>query len=623
MRKVDSLVRHYITAVIMVFLAIFHIVSGIWGMPDTNAFRHIHLELMLVVCFLLKPGIKQNAKISFIVDMVFSLISLSTLAYVLSGLKAFTMRQGSPSSLDVLFGSLFILCVLEGARRVAGIPMVLIAVFFFGQNLVANYMPGIFRGNPVAFSNMIDFTFMRSTGIFGLPLQTISSYVILFMIFAALLGESGAGTFFIDLATAMTGKYRGGPAKAAVVASAGFGSISGSAVANVAGTGCMTIPLMKEVGYDAKFAGAVEAVASTGGQIMPPMMGATAFIIAQNVGLSYFELALDVCLIAILYFVAVFFMVDLRAGKMGLKGTPKEKIPDFWKTLKDGGHLVIPIILIVYLLAVGKSAQYASMFSTIALVLVCGLRKWTRMDGRRILRGICAGVRDTASVSVTAACAGIIIGGIQQAGLGVIFAYSISKICAGNLALALVLVAVASLVLGMGMTTTAVYITVATIMAPALTNMGVDLVAAHMFCFFFGVISVITPPVALASFTAAGISGAKPSETGWESVRIGIAAFLIPFIFVYNPVLLLQGGTIPEVIIAVVTALLGCWTLAASVQGFALINCNLTERIFLFAMAMCCIIPGIITDMIGVVGLLLVLSRQKLALNKEQKERLA
>jgi TRAP transporter 4TM/12TM fusion protein len=599
LRRISWLRTNAVT-VSLIYLVMFHVIAGIWGLPDTNAFRHIHLELMMLTAVMAKPFSKKAPRLSLAVDIFLTLLILGTLLYVLGDLVGFTMRQGNPNAKDILVGTVFIIVLLEVSRRIVGWVMNFIAIFFFVQNLVASHLPGIFKGPNVHYSVMIDSIFMRTIGIYGVALQTISTYVVLFLVFAALLNESGAGQFFIDLATAATGKYRGGPAKAAVFASAGFGTISGSAIANVAGTGSLTIPLMKRVGYSPTFAGAVEAVASTGGQIMPPIMGATAFLMAANVGIPYIHLALFAVIPAVLYFVSVFFMVDCRAAKLNLTGTPPEAIPDINKTLANGFHLLIPIIVIVTLLAVGRSAQYSSLLASICLIIVTFFRKWTRLDGYRILQGVTKGVLDTSNVSVTAATAGIIIGGITQAGLSLMFAFEIFKYTGGILFVALVLCALASLVLGMGMPTTAVYITVATIMAPALVQMKVSVLAAHMFCFYYGCISVITPPVALASFTAAGISGASPSKTGWMSFRIGIAAYVVPFVFAYQPLLLLQGE-IPAVIQAFFTALIGCWAIAAAVEGYGLVKCLIFERILLGAAALCFFIPGTMTDLLAIV----------------------
>jgi TRAP transporter 4TM/12TM fusion protein len=355
---------------------------------------------------------------------------------------------------------------------------------------------------------------------------------------------------------------------------------------------------MKKIGYDPVFAGAVEAVASTGGQIMPPMMGATAFILAQNINKSYIEVAGRATLPAILYFICIFFIVDLRARKLNLRGTPENDMPNLWKTVANGWQLCLPIIIVVWLLAIGKSAQYSALMAMFALVAITFLRKWTRMDGGRILEGVVKGVKNTAGVAITAAAAGIIIGGVTNTGLNLLFANQVLKISGGNLFFTLILVAITALVLGMGMTTAAVYISVATIMAPAIIKLGVSPICAHMFIFYFGCVCVITPPVALASFTAAGISGANPSATGWTSFRIGLVAFIVPFIFIYQPVMLMYGS-VEEICLAVVTAMAGCWGVAVALEGWCSVKLGKFERLPFAVGGLLLMTPGWKTDLAG------------------------
>lgn len=595
--------RKFITQVLLVFLAMLLITSGIWGSPTNLAYRHLFLDSMMVICLMKKPFSKMHKGLSNVVDFGLAALVLWVAVYVLHDITAYQLRVGSLTDMDIITGTIYMLILLELARRVAGIPMVVIAVFFFSQNCFAQYLPGIFRRANMKYVSMLDFVVMRTDGIFGMPVQVMSTYVVLFMIFAALLEVSGAGEFFINFATSITGRARGGPAKAAVVSSAAFGTISGSAIANVAGTGSITIPLMKKIGYDATFAGAVEAVASTGGQIMPPVMGAVAFILAQNINMKYIEVAGRAVLPAIMYFACVFFVVDFRAKKMNLKGTPEEDIPDFKKTVKSGWQLAIPLVVLVYLLGIGKSAQYSALIGILVLILIAGCRKWTRMDGRKILKGLMNGVSDSMSVAVTAAAAGIIIGGVTNTGVNLLFANQVVKLSHGNLFITLLLVAVVCLVLGMGMTTSAVYISVATIMAPALIRLGIEPLCAHLFVLYYGCICVITPPVALASFTAAGISGASPAKTGWTSFRIGLVAFVVPFIFVYQPVMLMYGS-VPEIILCGITSIAGCWSLAAMIEGWFTVRLNVAERVLFGLGGLLLMIPGVMTDIAGVAAAL-------------------
>ncbi len=590
--------RTLVTQVLLMFLAMLHIISGIWGSPTALAFRHMFLGSMMIIVLMSKPFSKTREKLANWIDFILSGAVFAIAVFVLYDINEYMMRAGMPETIDIVLGTIYMLILLELARRVAGMPMVVIAVFFFGQNCFARYLPGFLRRASMSYTNMVDFVFMRTDGVFGMPVQVISTYVVLFMMFAALLEESGAGKFFIEFATAVTGRSRGGPAKAAVVASASLGTISGSAISNVAGSGCITIPLMKKIGYDPVFAGAVEAVASTGGQIMPSMMGATAFILAQYINKPYIEVAGRAVLPALLYFICVFFIVDFRARRLNLQGTPEKDIPNLIKTFRNGWQLCIPIVVVVWLMAIGRSAQYSALMAMLSLVVITFFRKWTRMDGRRILAGATKGVQNTAGVGVTAAAAGIIIGGVTNTGLNLLFANQILTISGNNLLLTLILVALVALVLGMGMTTSAVYISVATIMAPALIKLNVPPICAHMFIFYYGCICVITPPVALASFTAAGISGASPSATGWTSFRIGLVAFIVPFIFVYQPVMLLYG-TLPEIILVAVSSMIGCWCLGAGIEGWCKTRLQLYERIGFAAAGLLLMTPGWQTDLAG------------------------
>jgi TRAP transporter 4TM/12TM fusion protein len=610
----NAVIRKQISLTLIVFLAFFHLISALFGAPITIIYYHLHLGFMMIICFLNFPLIKKhpNSKLN-VADYILIIITALCILYVITDAKGFQMRSGIPNADDLVVGTIFILLICEAGRRVAGGIMVVLALFFTIQNLIADKLPGIFYGPPMMFKTMIDMQYIRSEGIFGVPFQTISSYVILFLIFASLLTISGAGQFFIDLALSFAGRSRGGPAKTAIIAS-GCSAQSRERDCQCGRHGLRYHSMMKKIGYAPAFAGAVEAVASTGGQIMPPMMGAAAFIMASTLGMHYISLAAAAVIPAILYYVSLYFMVDFRAAKTGLVGLPAENLPKLWPTLCRGGHLLLPLVVVIGLMAIGRSPQYSALCDFYADILSYA-RKWTRMDGTKVLQGIFNGVKDTASISVTAGVAGLIVGGVGGSGLGLVFAQQLFGLSRGNLVMAMIMVAICSLILGMGMTTTAVYVTVATIMAPALVNMGIEPLAAHMFVFYFGILCTITPPVAMAAYTGAGIAGADPARTGWTAFRLGIAAYIVPFMFVYGPQLLLIGSA-SSVVLAIATACIGVWMLAGCAEGWLFAKATVSERVLMGIGSIVCIIPGWQTDLMGIFLLLVVIAVQKRRSNK-------
>lgn len=563
-------------------LALFHLYVAVYGTPETRSFRSTHLTVMLVLALLLKPlfrssmrdhvwipGDPGNVKraIGFVIDMALVALGIGIQIYTMHDVDAFLMREGDLTPNDVYVGSLMILLVLETTRRTVGIPMVLIAGFFAAHALYANHFPGFFYGPPTSFEKYIDIIFVRSEGVFGIPMLVASTYIVLFIMFGAILIRSGAGRFFIDLAVSLTGHRTGGPAKASVVASGFLGMVSGSAVANVVTTGSFTIPLMKQLGYKKKFAGAVEACASSGGQITPPIMGAAAFIIAEFLHVSYLWVVVAAILPTFLYFATVYFMVDIEADKHGLQKIDKARLPRFLEVLASGWHHLLVLGVLVALLAVGYTPMLSAFWAIVTLIVLSFVHPGTRMSALDVFAALEAGVRAAMPVTIACACAGIIIGSVFVSGLGLKFTNSVIDLAGGNLFVLLCLTGVAAIILGMGMTTTAVYITVAALIVPALIQMGVVPIAAHLFAFYFGVVSSITPPVALASFAAAAIAGSRPMETAVESARVGIAKYLVPFVFVYGPSLLFEGPLYMTVVTAI-TALAGVWALSVVLEGW-------------------------------------------------------
>ena len=568
--------------ILSIALALYHLFAAAFGAPQARAFRGTHLAVMFVIAILLnplfratwhdpllQPGGSGNGKrmIGFAVDMALIALSLFIQSYTLYDIDEFQGRVGDLSDWDIGVGAMMIVLVLEATRRAVGWTMVALGLFFIAHSLYANYFFGILYGPPTAFDRYIDVLFLQTEGIYGVPIFVVSTYILLFILFGAILLRSGAGRFFIDFAVALTGHRTGGPAKAAVVASAFMGTISGSAVANVVTTGSFTIPMMKNLGYRAKFAAAVEACASSGGQITPPIMGAAAFIMAEFLQVSYLWVIVAAIIPAALYFATVYFMVHLEAEKYGIERIEKDRLPQILEVLGRGWHLLLSLIVLIVFLAIGFTPMMAAFWAIITLTLLTFVNKSTRMSAVDLFAALEAGVRSTVPVTIACACAGIIIGSIFVSGFGLKFTHSVISLAGGSLMILLILTAIAGIILGMGMTTTAVYITVAALIVPALVDIGVTKVAAHMFAFYYGVVSSITPPVALAAFGAAAIAGSPPMATALESARVGVAKYLVPFIFVYNPSLLFEGPVWLTVYSAI-AALVGVWALSLALEGW-------------------------------------------------------
>jgi TRAP transporter 4TM/12TM fusion protein len=510
--------------------------------------------------------------------------------YTLWDIDAFNFRGGDLDPADLWLGGIMILLVLEAARRTVGMAMVFVTLFFILQSLFSHRFFWIFFGPPTSFRKYVDVIFMRSDGIYGIPVMVAATYILLFIVFGALLLRSGAGRFFIDLAMAVTGRLTGGPAKAAVVASALFGTASGSAVANVATVGTFTIPMMKRTGYHPRFAAAVEACASSGGQITPPVMGAAAFIIAEFLQIPYLSVALAAAIPAGLYFFTVYCMVHLEAEKTGLRRLSAEGLPRLGEVLARGWHLLLSLGVLMALLAVGYSAMLAAFWAIVATVALSFVNRSTRMSSVDILAALESGTRGTIAVSIACAAAGIIIGSVFVSGLGLKFTQSVIELSGGNLLFLLALTAAASIVLGMGLTTTAVYITVAALIIPALASMKVVPIAAHLFAFYYGAVSTITPPVALAAFAAAAVAGTPPMSTAAQASYIGIAKYFVPFIFVYNPSILFEGP-LWLTGFSTLTAVLGIWAMSAGMEGWLHGPLGWPQRVLLLAIAAAILYP--------------------------------
>ena len=609
----------FVASVLAIALALYHIFVAGFGTPETLSFRSTHLAVMAVLAILIYPlfrksiadpifvpGAPGNAKrlVGLAIDLVLIFLILGVETYMLYDIEDLQSREGAPDEDDILIGWLLVGLVLELTRRAVGWTMVIITGFFVFQTLYADHFIGMFYGPPVSSESFIDVLFVQpSMGIFGIPILVASTYIVLFIIFSGILIRSGAGRFFIDLAVSLTGHRLGGPAKASVVASAFLGTVSGSSTANVVTTGSFTIPMMKRLGYRPKFAAAVEACASSGGQITPPIMGAAAFIIAEFLRVSYLWVVVAAIIPTFLYFATVYFMVHLEADKHGIEKLPREDLPKFLDVMKDGWHLLLSLVVLVALLIYGFTATLSAFWAIITLTVLTFVNANTRMSPVDFLSAIESGVRSTIPVTIACACAGIIIGSIFVSGLGLKFTQSVIAMSGGYLFVLLVLTGIAAIILGMGVTTTAVYITVAALIVPALIEIGVKPMAAHLFAFYYGVVSSITPPVALTAFAGAAIAGSPPMATAFEAARVGIAKYLVPFIFVYNPSLLFEG---PLWLTAYsgVAALIGVWGLSLALEGWYRGPLSAAVRVMIAAAAILMMYPPLLTPL-GLSGFVL------------------
>lgn len=618
-------------ATLAIALGMFHLFVAVFGTPESRSFRSTHLTVMMVLAVLLFPlGRKrwndmpatQWQWIAFGIDVALVFLVLGVQVYTMWDVDAFNQREGELIPSDLWMGSLLILLVMETTRRAVGLPMVIVTTFFVVHALYANHFFGFLYGPPTSFTKYIDIVFIRSEGMFGIPISVAATYIVLFIMFGAILIRTGAGRLFIDLAIALTGHRLGGPAKASVVASAFLGTVSGSAVANVVTTGSFTIPLMKRLGYRAKFSAAVEACASSGGQITPPIMGAAAFIIAEFMRVSYFAVIVAAIIPTLLYFATVYFMVDIEADKDGIERLDKKSLPRAWDVIKKGWHQIFTLIVLVGLLSVGYSPMMAAFWAIVALIVLSFREKTTRMSPVDLLAALESGVRSAMPVTVACACAGIIIGSIFVSGLGLKFTNEVISLSGGNLFILLCLTGIAAIILGMGMTTTAVYITVAALIVPSLVQLNVEPMAAHLFAFYFGVVSTITPPVALASFAGAAIAGSPPMATAVESARIGIAKYLVPFVFVYSPALIFEGP-IWLTFVSTLLAFAGLWGLSMTLEGWYKGPLSPIMRFAIGVLSVMSLmppmvprfegVPGYIMPAIGLIGLaLFVASRNRL-----------
>lgn len=632
--------RQYITVFISVIFVLFQLYATLSGAITAQVLRATHLAFVQLLAFLLFPPTKNSPRNTLPwYDIVLGLIGLACWLYIVVNFDSLVRRSGNNTPLDVAVGIVGILVLFESCRRIVGFPIMIIAGSFIVFAFAGKYLPGFLHHRGYSLQRVVCHLFYNTEGIMGTPIGACSTFIFLFILFGALLEKTGIGHFFIDVCNALAGGASGGPAKVAVLSSALLGTVSGSSVSNTVGSGSFTIPMMKRLGYKGEFAGAVEAAASTGGQIMPPIMGAAAFLMAESLGLPYITIVKAAIVPAILYFTGIFITVHLEAKKLGLKGLPKDQLPRFMPLLLRKGYMILPLVVIIYFLCAGKTAVFAALMGIIACVLVgFGVSVSDLAHGRKpsfggkdIVEIMCTAARNIISVAIACGMAGIIIGIVTLTGLGLRLGNGLVMLAHGKLLLTLVFTMVASIILGMGAPTTANYLITSTITAGAIISLGIEPLAAHMFAFYFGIIADVTPPVALAAIAGAAIAKAKPMKTALNATKLAIGAFIIPYMFVYNSKMLMINASALSVVMIIITAILGMFGISVALEGYGFNNTGFfynsrkgkatiiafdaVERLLFAIAGLLCVIPETKTDIIGV-SLLAVLIAYQLILKK-------
>jgi TRAP transporter 4TM/12TM fusion protein len=623
-KKIDPFWMTFITVVSILFIG-YHMVTAGFGLPEVYKHRAIHLGFLMSLTWLYFPAGKKSPRgHPSKVDLVLFAISVIVSVLTVINRDAYLMRGGILSMSDYIVGSIVMLLVLEATRRTVGGQMLWISIICLIYMWAGPYIPGVFSHRGQSIQRIIQAMYTGGEGIFGMPLGVSATYLIIFVILAAILDKSGLGKLFNDLALGVGGRFSGGPAKVAVVASALAGTISGSAASNVATTGSFTIPLMKKIGYQPTFAGAVEAAASTGGQIMPPIMGSAAFIMAEYLGIPYLTIALAGLIPAILYFASVYFQVDFRAKSLGLRGLDKSEMPDVKKTVLRYGQMIIPMIVLIWLMSEGRTPLYSAFYAVCLTVILSWFRKETRILLPEAKNVAITSARTSVAIGISMAAAGFMIAAFSSTGLGIILADSIVAISGGSLIIVLVLTMIVAIILGLGLPTSACYVITASICAPILIKVGLSPFLAHFFVFYYSCLSTVTPPIALAAYVAAGIANANTDKVGWAAFRLALAGFIVPFFFIYSPAMVLMGadGTMLSaglwsVVLAIVSGLIGTWFLAASVEGYLFIKYPFWLRAPIFVAALLLIDPRLITSAIGLgialvsIGIILLIKKRR------------
>ncbi|NCB41543.1 MAG: TRAP transporter permease [Clostridia bacterium] len=659
---------------ILIFFSLFQLYTTIWTIP-IQKLRPIHLAFVLLLVFLLYPAARRLRKdVIAWYDAILAFMAVGCALYIPINYEYVIQNVGNYTAIDIIVGVLGILLLMEACRRVVGLPILIIVSLFLLYALLGKYIPGTFGHRGYSIKQIINHMYFTTSGVFGTPLGVSATFIFLFILFGAFLEKTGVGKLFIDLANAIAGKRIGGPAKVAVISSALQGTVSGSSVANTVSTGSFTIPAMKRLGYKPEFAGAVEAAASTGGQLMPPIMGAAAFLMAESTGFAYASVVKSAIIPALLYFSGILISVHHEARKIGLKGMESEDIPKASKVLKERGHLLLPLAFMIYMLASKVTPSYAALgailtslmaysinwwsvlpvagmvvamnfditfvhyspFAIVAWIVLCFVTNWRKgvglveklgFDPLDIVEALKNGSRNVLSVAIACGMAGMIVGTVTLTGLGLKFATGLSALAGNNIYLLMFFTMLSSIILGMGVPTTANYLITSTICAPALIGLLVSMngleeatmaiiMSAHLFVFYFGIVADITPPVALAAMAGAAIAKGEPFKTGVTATRIAIGAFIVPYIFVLNPSILMIDTTFFAVAQNVMTALLGMYALSGGLTGYVQDHCKWYERILFIGAGLSMIIPGTMTDIGGFALVAVLIMIQKSRVHK-------
>ena len=592
-----------IASVLLILSSLFALYTSGFGLLSAMAQRSIHWLFMIVCIFLLYP-VKKGKKIG-VIDLILAVASAAATLYVTFTWEKNALRITDPATWEIVVCIIGVLLVLEATRRSMGMAMPIIAIIFLAYAFLGPYIPGFLSHKGFTVSSLSSFIYTTTEGIFGMAMGTSATYIIVFVLFGSFLSKSGAGQLFVDLSLSATGRLRSGPAQATILSNALMGIISGSPVANVVTTGSFTLPLLDRAKYPKISGAALLAVAATGSMFTPPVMGAAAFLIADYLAIPYGDVVVSAIVPALLFYLSLVVFADLTAAKAGLKGLHATDLPNWKAALLDRGQLLIPIVLLVVLIVNGRSALTSAFWCVLLILILSALKKSTRMNPKAIVDALISGSKDSLSIAAACACAGIIVGVVSATGLGVKFSSILMQLAGNSPVLALILTMVAAIIMGMGLPPTAVYIIMAALTVPALADMGITALAAHFFVFYFSCIGAITPPVALAAYSSAAVAHTDPFKTGWTAFRMGVVAYIIPYIFAFNPVLLLHGDNLMETILALITATCGVIFLTFTTEGYFRGYLHPIIRVIFLIGALGMMSPGTVTDLIGL-GLLIV-----------------